>query len=193
MSDPDKSPSSEPEGGSPPPEKGGRRRWTGILLVVSLGLNLAVAGLIAGAVLRNSNDRSAPVASQVARNLGLGPYLRALEPADRRALGMKARDRVIEAGGIRAQRTTQRQNLVEVLASLRADPFDPARFAAALEAQAVAAEGLRRVGQAALVDHLSNLNATDRAAYADRLEQAFRHPRGRKPDRPAQDRQKQWR
>lgn len=162
---------------SPAPRAPGR--WLKAALVVSLALNLAVAGMIAGALLGERRDTRRPPATEMARDLGLGPYTRALETEDRRALGDAVRARVRAAGGPRAIRSEIRQGFAEVLDAIRAEPFDPDRVADLIAAQGARAEARRELGAALLVERLAGMDAARRAAYADRLEaglQRFARP-----------------
>jgi hypothetical protein len=145
-------------------------RWLKAALVVSLALNLAVAGIVAGALLGERRDARRPPPAELARELGLGPYTRALDIADRRALGAAVRERVRAASGPRAIRAEIRQDFAQVLAALRAEPFDPGRVAALIAAQGARAEARRELGAALLLERLAAMDAGARAAYADRLE-----------------------
>ena len=145
-------------------------RWLKTALVASLALNLAVAGLVTGALLGERRDQRRPPAAEMARDLGLGPYTRALETDDRRALGEAVRARVRAAGGPRAIRAEIRQDFAQVLGAIRAEPFDADRVAALIAAQGARAEARRDLGAALLVERLAGMDAERRAAYADRLE-----------------------
>ena len=109
---------------TPPPGSGGPR-WIKIALAVSVALNLAVAGLAAGAWLREGHSRGMP------RDMSFGPFTEALSDADRRELRRALGDR---APGFREARQEMRADLTTLLATLRAEPFDPAA-AEALQVQ----------------------------------------------------------
>jgi hypothetical protein len=156
------------------PDSNAPGRWLKAALVASLALNLAVAGIVAGALLGERRDQRRLPPAEAARELGLGPYTRALELADRRALGTAVRERLRTAGGPRAIRAEIRQDFAQVLAAIRADPFDADRVAALIAAQAARAEARRDLGAALLVERLAEMDAERRAAYADRLEAGLR-------------------
>lgn len=140
-----------------------RGRVTQVVLVVSLALNLAVLGLLGGAILRDGPPRHHRPPPDVA---GAAPYTLALEPDQRRALWGELR---------REFRRPPRGGMAETydraVALLREDPFDAEAFAALLEEQATAAEARRQTGQRALTNYIAGLPADARRAYADRLEE----------------------
>lgn len=165
---------------TPPPSPPPMRTWIKLLLGVSLALNLAVIGLVAGAMLRfgGADGMHAPP-----RSLGASLY-RELPPKARRAL----RDDLAPGpdGGL-PDHAAQTRRLTEVL---RSEPFDPDAAAATLTAHSAAqAERLTRMQDAWLV-RVTAMSAAERAAYADRLEEALtrRHGHGRSHrDRPPRD------
>lgn len=140
------------------------RPWLRLILGLSLALNLAVAGLVAGAMLRfGGPDGMRPPP----RNLGAALY-RELPRESRRAL----RADMARSGAATRDRRTEAARLAE---ALRAEPFDRTRLTATLEARVRAqSEWLTRV-QAAWLDQVAAMSASERAAYADRLEQALNH------------------
>lgn len=141
-------------------------RW---LLVASLALNLLVAGLVLGAVLRHDGPRR-PM------QMGPGPFAQALSPEDRRAILSELRDRPDLGPPSREER---RQAMAEVLAALRSEPFDRDRAEAAMGAQSDRMATVQRAIQAAMVDRIGAMSPEDRAAFADRLESELE----RGPDR----------
>ncbi len=108
------------------PTRSGRGlRWA---LGISLALNLAVVGMVAGAMLRDgSGMRGAMV-----RDLGFGPFTEALSREDRRALRQALFERAPE---IRQARQQRQEDLQALVAILRAEPFDAAALAAAMAEQ----------------------------------------------------------
>jgi len=164
-----------------PPEPAGQpRRWLKVLLVVSLGLNLAVAGIVIGAALDHRRADIRPEPAALARDLGLGPYARALPHEMQRELGRSVLALSRQGGeGRRPLRMELRQGFRGMLSELRSEAFDAERAAALLAQQSGALEARRRLGQEALVDLLAGMSLEDRIAYADRLEQALRRPHRR--------------
>ncbi|MEM1430680.1 MAG: periplasmic heavy metal sensor [Pseudomonadota bacterium] len=146
-------------------------------LVVSVGLNLVILGLIAGAAMDHRRAETRPEPAAMARELGLGPYARALSPDRQLELGGKVAARARQNAGDRPPlRRELRAGLRNMLQELRSDDFDADRVAALLARQNGAIEVRRRSGQESLVEILSDMSPDERLAYADRLEQMLRRP-----------------
>ncbi len=137
------------------------------VLVASLALNLAVGGMLLGSVLRGG-----PEGRDMARDMGFGPYDSALRPEDRdtlrTALRQKSRD-------LKANRALAGADLVAVVSSLRATPFDPADLAAAMTAQQDHLAARMKFGTDAMHDFLVSLTPQERLDFADRLEDRLLH------------------
>lgn len=144
------------------------------LLVVSLALNLLVAGLVAGAWLRDGRPGTRD------RDPGFGPFGEALSPEDRRELRRAFMARMPE---MRENRAALKADLQDVVAALRADPFDPAALSAAMDAALARMAGRIEVGQELLVQRITAMDAAERAAFADRLEAALERGPRRGPER----------
>ncbi|MBK6468197.1 MAG: periplasmic heavy metal sensor [Rhodobacter sp.] len=168
MSQTDTRPPITPPAPGPAPKSGRRLR---IALAVSVALNLAVAGLAVGALLRDGPPHSRA-------DLGLGPLSEALTREDRRAL----RDGFLQRHpDIRGDRKAMRADFAALLAVLRADPFDPAALDAALAAIAQRNAELLSTGRDLVAERLKAMDSAERTAFADRLERAI--PRfGRRGD-----------
>jgi uncharacterized membrane protein len=150
-------------------------RWVQALLVLSLAANLMVAGLVAGAWLRDGPPGA------TGRDPGFGPFAGALSDDDRRALRRAFLSRMPE---MRENRMALRADMQGVLAALRAQPFDAAALDSAMDT-ALARLGERiSVGQTLLFERIAAMDSAERAAFADRLETALaRGPRrGQTPD-----------
>ncbi|MEL6607811.1 MAG: periplasmic heavy metal sensor [Pseudomonadota bacterium] len=137
------------------------------VLFVSLALNLLVAGLVGGAILRGDDartDRRPPPASA----FGVGSIVQALPDTDRRALGREMMQELRRNGLSRRELDRQTARLV---AALRADPFDAAAAEAALDAQV--SEAWRRLGIAKtlFVTRITAMDADQRAALAQSIEE----------------------
>ena len=143
-----------------------------IALALSLALNLAVLGVVAGAALRDGPGMRAAMV----RDLGFGPYSEALSPDDRKSLRRALFDRAPE---IREARRMMREDAEALLQILRADPFDPTAFRARMEGQRDRLERQLRLGQDLLSDHVIAMSDADRRAFADRLERGLRHRKDR--------------
>lgn len=142
-----------------------------IALAVSVALNLAVAGLAAGAFFKHGGPEGR---DGMIRDLGFGPYTEALAPADRDAL---RRAFIAKVPDMRKSRTAMRQNQQDLLTALRAQPFDKDRLVAVMQAQSDRASAQFGTGQALLQELLLNMSVESRREFADRLEQ--RLARGR--------------
>lgn len=162
------------EPAAPLPSPAPSRRGLKIALAVSVALNLAVLGVVAGAVLRGG-----PMRDQMVRDLGFGPFAEALTDTDRVAL---RRAFMQHSPGLRDLRETMRQDMANVLAALRAAPFDPAALQSALAAQEERLTGQLRLGQELLADRIGAMTEAERLAFADRLEMSLQHgPHGGGP------------
>lgn len=142
----------------------GTRQWVRVLLFASLALNLMVVGLAAGLIWRGPPDHRAPSQS---RDQSM-PYTRALERDDQRALRRQLRDAFSGAPHDRGNLARAYRRSVDLL---RADPFDPDALRANLDAQSLNALSRLKTGQKVLADYLASMSPSQRAAYADRLEQ----------------------
>ena len=151
-----------------PPRSG---RGLRIAFAVSLALNLAVAGLVAGAFLRDGPPHGG-------RDFGMGPLSEALSRDDRRAMRAAFLDRY---PGLRADRGAMREDVQVLLGTLRADPFDPMALDDALAAIARRNGELLATGQELLAARIKAMDPDDRAAFADRLEKKL--PRAGKRDK----------
>ena len=152
---------------SPDPSKSRGLPWGRIVLFASLALNLLVVGLVAGAMLRHDRFDSHPPL----RDLGYGPFGEALSPTDRRAL---ARGLIGHAGDLQANRDDIRRQFAEMLAVLRARPFDAKALAALVQNQQIKLKERQAIGQTLLLDRIEAMSDEERAAFADRLEQNLR-------------------
>ena len=132
-----------------------------IALAVSVGINLAIAGLAAGAWLKDGHD---------ARGRGMsdfGAFSEAFSREDRRALRKALTDR---APDFRAARTAAEAEFAGLVTALRAEPFDPAAVGAALAA--ISARNADRIdlGRNLIETYLLGMPTQDRLALANRLE-----------------------
>ena len=133
---------------------------------ISVALNLAVAGLVFGAWLHGGPFRG------IGHDLSFGPFSEALSPEDRRSIGKAL---MADRATIRAGREAAKAEFDNLLTALRADPFDPAAVDAALATIVTRNAGRLEKGQALLQARIVEMSATDRLAFADRLEGALKH------------------
>lgn len=145
--------------------------WLKLLLAGSLALNLAIAGLAAGAALRHKGGKdgySRPPPS-------VGSLLfRDLDRETRDALRSKAQD---GHGSYRDRRRAENEAFLQLL---RADPFDPSALEEMLKGQAQKREDFQSAVRRAWLSQLAAMSAGERADYAERVEHKMRHGRSRK-------------
>lgn len=148
-----------------PPKSSRRLR---IALAVSVALNLAVVGAVAGAMLRDGHG----MRSAMVRDLGFGPFAEALRPEDRAAL----RDALFaRAPEIRENRRQMRQDAQALLALLRSDPLDAEALHRLMGSQHSRMTAQLELGQTLLQEFLIAMPAPERKAFADRLDEGLRH------------------
>jgi uncharacterized membrane protein len=141
-------------------------------LVVSVALNLLVAGALFGAWLDREPHRDSRL-----RGAGpMAPFAAAMPPEDRSALLAALRD---EGRDARGRSRDFAESFAALLAAIRAEPFDPMQLQALLAEQRAVGIARQEAGERLLVDRIAGMSAADRAAYAERLETAFRRPRRR--------------
>lgn len=133
------------------------RAWVKWALVASLGLNLALAGLIVGAIAKG--PPGPPPA-------GLWSYGRALPEPYRSDLGRALRQSRRDWAGPRDALRGQRDALA---AALTADPYDPAAVAAVLAREPRMIDQLVARGSGLLLDQIARMSPQERAAYAQAL------------------------
>lgn len=163
----------DPEIHAAPEPKPKSGRGLRIALALSVALNLAVIGMVAGTMLRQGPGMHAAMV----RDLGFGPYTEALAPEDRKTLRRALFERAPE---IRDTRRLMREEAHGLLGLLRADSFDAAAFKTRMEAQHARMERQLQLGQALLQEFVASMPTADRRAFADRLEKGLRH--GGKPE-----------
>lgn len=163
MSDP------EPTAPTPPPvvsaPTGTTSRGVKIALALSVALNLAVAGLAAGAWLRGGGHRDMP------RDMSFGPFTEALDTGDRRAIRRALLDRM---GEFRTARAEARAEFETLLDTLRAEPFEPEAMKTALAAIETRNADRLELGRSLIETRLIEMSDADRRAFADRLEKGLR-------------------
>ena len=143
-----------------------------IALALSVAVNLAILGLVAGVLLRDGPG----MRGAMVRDLGFGPYTEALRPEDRKEL---RRELFEKAPEIRETRRLMREDMQALLGLLRAEPFDGAAFHDRMEAQQERMEHQLQLGQDLLQDFIAAMPADERRAFADRLEAGLHHHKTR--------------
>lgn len=156
-------------------ESGKPRRLWQIVLVCSLALNLAVAGVVVGAMASGRVGEGPPRSF----DLGVGPVARALTPQERRQIGRSLRqDRVLRNVDLRAR-------MDQMVAVLNADPFEPETLRGLLAAQTAEMSQVQAQAQDALVATIAAMTPERRAAFAQDLVQAQLDARKRLPRPPS--------
>jgi uncharacterized membrane protein len=146
------------------------RRW---MLIGSLCLNLALLGVIAGALF----ERPGPPPP------GLWAYGRALPEPYRHDLASALRETRRDWIGPREALRGQRAALA---AALLADPYDPVAVAEVITREPRLMDTLAQRGSDLLLDQISRMTPGDRAAYAEALRRAPRKDKDG-PPRPPKD------
>ncbi|EEX11240.1 conserved hypothetical protein [Ruegeria lacuscaerulensis ITI-1157] len=134
------------------------RRWVSVLLVISLALNLLVAGVVLGTVLRfHGGPGAAPPK--------FAPALyRALPEKDRKALRADLEDEHRRGARERSE------HFKELGRALRAVPFDADEIRQLLDRQIRSNAEIQSALQRKWLDRVAAMTDTERQAYADRLE-----------------------
>ncbi len=153
--------------GAGPGGSGWRRSptWMKVLLIASLSLNLAVAGVVGGRALHawqvSKAVRAAGFDRRQARLLQMVPE----ERRDEVQAMLRARRAEIE----RARREMHEATLAFIEA-LRSEPFDPERVAAALARRQEASRRYWTINSQEVAEIARQLDARERAELARRLE-----------------------
>ncbi len=154
------------------PEQKSEKPWMRILLVASLGLNLAIAGMFVGAKLSGGQHRNWDRGREAAQ---LGPYGRAFTKEDRAALRQNMQAR---GDSFRTHRKNMRAAATALIETLRAEPFDIDAARTVLATQRSAQIALQDEGQELMLNHLASMTPEARATFADNLEKGLKR---RKP------------
>ncbi len=148
-------------------------RWVRWALIVSLAVNLLVIGMVGGAVLSGGGPGDGDRAARENRG---SPFVRALEPGDRRAV---MRGMIKERRQLRESREVLKARFDALLTALRAEEFDVDAARALVEQQRKATQDRVIVGETVVLTRIAEMSLEDRRAYADRLEAEVRRPRRR--------------
>lgn len=159
-----------------PPPQPNRRRWIMPVLILSLAANLLVVGIVAGAMLSPDGPRRGGDDQRAIRGVLGEPFIRALPPAERRAM---VRDVFGNRDKFREGREALRSRVQRFLAALRAETFDRAELERLLGEQREAASRRQDLGEQLLLDRLEAMTQAERAAYADALTEQLKGLRRR--------------
>jgi len=153
-----------------PVESKGGSRGIKIALAVSVALNLAVAGLAAGAWMKEGPSRD-----RMPRDITFGPFSEALTADDRRALRKAFLDR---GTGLREARAVAREEFSALLGALRASPFDSNALESALGAIETRMAERLDMGRSLIQARILQMSEAERLAFAERLEKGLRRRPG---------------
>jgi uncharacterized membrane protein len=142
-------------------------RWMKWALVASLGLNVAVLGVIGGAIIKGPPPGPMP-------GVALWHYAHVLPEPYRRELGQALRASRPQWSGPREALRGQRDALV---AALTAEPFDPAGVGAVFRRDARTTGELESRGIALLTEQIARMTPEERAAYAEEISRDRWHRR----------------
>ena len=161
--------SDEMKTGQPPKAKTGRGMR--IVLIVSLALNLLIAGLVVGAVLSGGPKGH--------RDMRMPPHVRALAFEDRRAIGRGIRAAYKEG---RLQRDAGRAQARQLALLLEAAAFDRAEVTRLVDEMEAAKQSRFEVAREVWLDRVEAMSVQERAAYAARLREGLAR-KGKAPER----------
>ncbi|MEL6808554.1 MAG: periplasmic heavy metal sensor [Pseudomonadota bacterium] len=137
--------------------------WVKIVLALSLAVNLCIAGLVAGFILRGG-----PLAGRAPAMGYAMPYVLAL-PRDLRrdVFGAVRNDDSLP------DRRARREEYRDMIKALKVTPFDAAAVEAVLVRQGDGVSRVQAVAQAAWLEAVSSLSDEERAAYSERMQEAL--------------------
>lgn len=141
--------------------------WVRIALVISLAVNLGIAGVVAGAMFRSDGPMHS---GRMVRDLGFGPFTEALSKDDRAGLRRAFLQKLPE---MRNVRRAMHDDISTLLAQLRATPFDAAGLAAAFDRQNQRNAERLKLGQQLIFDLVVGMSDEARQAFAGRLEESL--------------------
>lgn len=155
---------------TPPPPAAPMKRSTRWILIASLTANFLVVGLAIGAAI-GGHDMRGPRSMELA----LGPFARALDDGDRRAIARELMTRDGLRAPSRAERSVQMEQLV---AALKADPYSPDQVRTIVQSQSDWMLKAQVAAQEAVLTQINAMTPAARLAFADRLSREI----GRGPD-----------
>ena len=139
-------------------------RWA---LGLSLALNLLILGAVGGALWRHGGPGQGPQGGLPGLQSYASPYVRALPPETRRELHEQMRT---NGQAHHLDREARRGHYAQMLATLRAEPFDPDAAQMVLATQSEAVASVQKAAHAAWLAQVGAMTPEDRQQYADALE-----------------------
>lgn len=159
------------ENSSPKPSTS---RWIKIALVISLGINIGIAGILVGSALRAPEARR----SNIEHPDGVAMLARAMPQSHQRELRETLRNQRDELRPDRQELQNLRQRFV---VALRAEPFNIDAVRETFAAQRVILDHLTASGHAAVVGQIEQMTPQDRQLYIRRLLNGPRAPSSKTP------------
>ncbi len=145
-----------------------KKSWIKILLIVSLGLNLAVAGLAIGATIRHHKGG---MAGTVSSNFSMRGFMHALPENKREEVHKYFKQ---HRGKIRANRQAIFEAMVEIHQVILAKPFDEPALNAAFDAQRARVSNVTKDAQTAFVAIIAGMSDKEREDFVKTLEEQRR-------------------
>ncbi len=148
--------------------KPAKKPWMKILLIASLGLNLAIAGMVVGAMIRHHGRGHE---AGFSGNFAMRGFMHAL-PDDKR---MDVR-RFFQQnrGSMRANRESINEAMLEIHKVILAKPFDQAALNAAFDAQRARVSEVTKDAQTAFVAIVAGMSDKERQSFVKTLEAQHR-------------------
>lgn len=157
-----------------------RKRLMRLALGLSLALNVMILGALGGAMWRHGGPGPRGDGDLPGLRSYASPYVQALPPEARRDLHGKMRS---SGKAHHLDRAARRALYDEMLAALRAEPFQADVAAAVLAAQGEAAASVLTVAHNAWLAEVSAMDTAARKAYADKLQERLQAGHARKKDK----------
>ncbi len=155
-----------------PADKKGRRRWVTVVLVISLGLNLMVAGAVAAH--KFFGYRHGPHGGLgIAGVLPKGFFFDLSRERRKELMGIFETRRQ----AFRDNRPVADKSKRDIAAALETDPLDEAKLAAAVAGFADFGRGMINMGQPVLLEFYKTLNVEERRMLAERIRKRIERKR----------------
>ena len=151
----------------PKPPTAPMRRSLRWLLIGSLTVNFLVLGLVVGTA---AKWRGGKVLHAI--ELSLGPFARALDDRDRRAI---LRDLMGNDAARPPPRHERDAAMTELVAALRADPFALDQVRTLIDSQKDWVTSAQTAAQEAVLTRIGTMTPAERSAFADRLAAEIEH------------------
>ncbi len=138
-----------------------------IILVVSLAINLLIAGMMGGMMYRANGI---PHMDTHLRDVGFKVLVNALTRKDRFMMGRALREKF---GNRDARLSLARLKINELVKVLQASDFDGNKVETILRSNALNIVPRQEAGVRMLIDRLKSMTAKERQTYVDRLDMAM--------------------